>query len=123
MGQMGEFMKRVHGDGKRHGGMGERAGSLPGLAIGPVRISNINGDRAIFLAGLGASAPSSLINGVVCYGVSSGAQKITGSGFMDVQRTCLLIDVSSGAQKITDSGFMDVQRTYLSTPAYPTILT
>jgi len=147
MGQMGEFMKRVHGDGKRHGGMGERAGSLPGLAIGPVRISNINGDRAIFLAGLGASAPSSLINGVVCYGVSSGAQKITGSGFMDVQRTCLLIDVSSGAQKITGSGFMDVQRTcllidvssgaqkitgsgfmdvqrsYLSTPAYPTILT
>jgi hypothetical protein len=84
---MGEFMKRVHGDGKRHGGMGERAGSLPGLAIGPVRISNINGDRAIFLAGLGASAPSSLINGVVCYGVSSGAQKITDSGFMDVQRT------------------------------------
>jgi hypothetical protein len=37
--------------------------------------------------------------------VSSGAQKITGSGFMDVQRTCLLIDVSSGAQKITDSDF------------------
>ncbi len=60
MGQMGEFMKRVHGDGKRHGGMGERAGSLPGLAIGPVRISNINGDRAIFLAGLGASPGSNL---------------------------------------------------------------
>ena len=40
-----------------------------------------------------------LINGVVGYGVSSGAQKITGSGFMDVQRTCLL------------------------TPPYPTILT
>jgi hypothetical protein len=32
---------------------------------------------------------------------------------MDVQRTCLLIDVSSGAQKITGSGFMDVQRTCL----------
>jgi hypothetical protein len=33
-------------------------------------------------------------------GDSSGAQKITGSGFMDVQRTCLIIGVSSGAQKI-----------------------
>jgi hypothetical protein len=46
--------------------------------------------------------------------VSSGAQKITGSGFMDVQKTCLLIDVSSGAQKITGSGFMDVQRSGMS---------
>lgn len=42
LGQMGAFMKRVDGDGKRHGGMGERDGSLPGLAIGPVRISNRN---------------------------------------------------------------------------------
>jgi len=42
---------------------------------------------------------------------------------MDVQRTCLLIGVSYGAQKITGSGFMDVQRTCLVPPAYPTILT
>jgi hypothetical protein len=38
-------------------------------------------------------------------------QKITGPGFMDVLRTCLLIGVSFGAQKITGSGFMDVLKT------------
>ena len=60
LGQMGAFMKRVDGDGKRHGGMGEGDGSLPGLSIGPVRISNRNRASAILLAGLGASPGSNL---------------------------------------------------------------
>jgi len=34
MGQMGAFMKRVDGDGKRHGGMGERR-YLAGLGASP----------------------------------------------------------------------------------------
>ena len=60
LGQMGAFMKRVDGDGKRHAGMGERDGSLPGVAIGPVRISNRNRASAILLAGLGASPGSDI---------------------------------------------------------------
>ena len=60
LGQMGAFMKRVDGDGKRHEGIGEGAGSLSGLSIGPVRISNRNRASAILLAGLGASPGSNL---------------------------------------------------------------
>jgi hypothetical protein len=59
MGQMGEFMKRVHGDGKRHGGMGERD-YLAGLGASPGSNISQNGDSAIFLAGLGASPGSNL---------------------------------------------------------------
>ena len=36
------------------------------------------------------TTPQAIINGVVCYGDFSGAQKIIDSGFMDVQRTFLL---------------------------------
>jgi hypothetical protein len=53
------------------------------------------------------------MNGAVCHGVSAGAQKFTGSGFMDVQRTCLIIGLSAGAQKFFVSRFMDIQRTCL----------
>ena len=60
LGQMGAFMKRVDGDGKRHGGMGEGDGSLWGLAIGLVRIYNRNRASAILLAGLGDSPGSNL---------------------------------------------------------------